>query len=184
MALGCTWLVTRRVTERRAATAVNLAADAGLVAGTDTAPATAPSLQQALGGVKVKDLAGRLAPLLVEARPTIVMVNSRTCPWCKKALKDMGEMAEGRPIPHLTLLTLEGAAYGEPMLAQEKLTGARLVGPATSEEETKLSLRVSGTPTFLAVDRNGRVVRTIPGYPIRPELEHLFRVMTGESDTP
>ncbi|MEN9818292.1 MAG: hypothetical protein RLZ32_2172, partial [Gemmatimonadota bacterium] len=30
----------------------------------------------------------------------------------------------------------------------------------------------------------GRVVRTLPGYPIREELRHWFAVMAGDQDTP
>ena len=93
-------------------------------------------------------------------------------------------MSQGRPLPRLTLLTLEGAAFGVPMLAKEHLSGAQLVGPAGSSDQVLLTFRYPGTPTFVAIDRNGRVVRTLPGYPIREELAHWFAVMVGDAETP
>jgi len=58
------------------------------------------------------------------------------------------------------------------------------VGPAASREEAEQLFRYPGTPTFIAFDRHGRVVHTIPGYPIRPELARLFAVMVRETDEP
>jgi hypothetical protein len=162
----------------------NILASPGLVAGTDTAPATAPKLSQALGASRVKDLSGKIVPLVPAGTPTILMISSRTCSWCKRTLKDLGEMSGARPLPRFTVLTLEGASEGVPMLAKEHLTGARLVGPANSNDEVLLTFRYPGTPTIVAVDRNGRVVRTIPGYPIRDELKRLWSVMVGDSTAP
>lgn len=184
--LTCVTLVARRATaERRAEqTETSLLRDHGVVAGTDTAPESAPRLQDALGTVKVKDLQGNTVPLLTPDQPAIIMINSRTCPWCKKSLKDIGTLSQGRPLPRLTVLTLEGAAEGVPMLAQEKITGAHLVGPVGSAEQVVLTFRSAGTPTFIAVDRNGRVVQTMPGYPIFEEMKHWHAVMLGETDVP
>ena len=140
--------------------------------------------QDPLATAIVRDAAGRRVTLVPRGQPTVVMVSSRTCPWCKKALADFGSMANGEPVPGLTLFTLEGAAEGAPMLEQEKLRGARLVGPAGTREEAEQLFRYPGTPTFIAFDRRGRVVHTIPGYPIRPELARLFAVMVRETDTP
>ena len=154
------------------------------VPGTDTAPATAPSAQRALGAFFVTDLAGSKVPLVTPGTPTILMVSSETCGWCKRALKDLGEMSGGRPLSRLTLLTLEGAASGAPMLAKERIAGARLVGPSGSTDQVLLTFRYPGTPTFVAIDRNGRVVKTMPGYPIREEMQHWFAVMVGDQDTP
>ncbi len=186
VALACVTLVARRATaERRAEKlAENLLRDHGVVAGTDTAPETAPRLQEALGTVKVKDLQGRIVSLLTTDQPVIIMINSRTCPWCKKSLKDIGMLSRGRPLPRLTVLTLEGAGEGVPMLARENITGANLVGPVGSEEQVRLTFRYAGTPTFIAVDRNGRVVRTMPGYPILEEMKHWHAVMLGEVEVP
>lgn len=180
--ISCTVLVAKRLTDD--SPTVNLMADAGLVAGTDTAPASAPLVQAAIGTTEVKQIDGKVVPLVPRGEPTIVMLSSRTCSWCKKALKDLGEMANGRPVPRLTLLTLEGAAEGVPMAEREGLTGVRYVGPAGDKDKVLLTFRYPGTPTFVAVDRNGRVVHTIPGYPIRPELLRLYSVMAGDADAP
>lgn len=137
-----------------------------------------------LASATVRDMTGRRVPLVPKGQPTIVMVSSRTCPWCKKALADFGRMANGERVPGLTLFTLEGAGAGQPMLDQERLRGARLVGPAGSREEAERLFDFPGTPTFIAFDRHGRVVHTIPGYPVRPELERLFSVMVREREVP
>lgn len=163
---------------------VNPYVSTGTVAGSDTAPQTAPMAGKALGTDKARDAQGRVVPLVPKGQPTIIMISSRSCSWCKRALRDLGEITAGRPIPHLTLVTLEGANDGAPMLAAAKLTGARLVGPASGSDEVLLTFRYPGTPTFVAIDRNGRVVRTLPGYPVRPELERWWAVMVGDAATP
>jgi hypothetical protein len=144
----------------------------------------APSVREALGRFAVRDARGRTVPLVPDGEPAVVMISSRTCGWCKRALRDLGEMAGGRPLPRLRLLTLEGAAEGAPMVAKEAIAGAVLLGPAGSADQVQLTFRYPGTPTFLAVDRRGRVVRTLPGYPIREEMRHWFAVMVGDQDTP
>ncbi|MCZ8204822.1 hypothetical protein [Gemmatimonas sp.] len=144
----------------------------------------ARTAQDKLATAIVRDATGQRVALVPKSQPTVVMVSSRTCSWCKKALADFGQMAEGQPVPGLTLFTLEGAADGGPMLEKEGLRGARLVGPAGSREEAERLFRYPGTPTFIAFDRNGRVVHTIPGYPIRPELARLFAVMVRETELP
>ena len=157
---------------------------AATVAGSDTAPATAPLAGAAMGTFNVRALDGALVPLVTPGEPAIVMVSSRTCGWCKRALSDLGTMAGGRPLARLTLLTLEGAQEGIPMLQKEQIAGARLVGPAGSSDHVLLTFRYPGTPTFVAIDRNGRVVKTMPGYPAREELRRWFAVMVGDQDTP
>lgn len=144
----------------------------------------ARSAPDRLATALVRDLRGQRVALVPKGQPTVVMVSSRTCPWCKKALADFGRMANGRPIPGLTLFTLEGAADGVPMLEREKLHGARFVGPAGTREEAERLFTYPGTPTFIAFDRQGRVVHTIPGYPVQPELARLFAVMVRETDVP
>ena len=150
----------------------------------DTAPQTAPTAGQALGTFKVRDLKGRLVPLVTKGEPAIVMVSSVSCSWCKRALKDLGEMSAGRPLPRLKFLTLEGASEGVAMLTKEHISGAQLIGPAGSSDQVLLTFRYPGTPTFVAIDRNGRVVKTMPGYPIRAEMQHWFAVMVGDAETP
>lgn len=180
--LACTVLVAKRATAEK--DVVNLLADHGVVAGTDTAPSTAPTAEQAIGTFKVTALNGKVIPLHVKGEPAILMISSRTCSWCKRALKDLGVMSAGRPLPRLKLLTLEGAGEGVAMLAKEKLTGAQLIGPAGSSDQVLLTFRYPGTPTFVAIDRNGRVVRTLPGYPIPEEMKHWYAVMVGDQDVP
>lgn len=182
VALACTALVANRALAARESR--NVQADYGVVAGTDTAPAAAPRARQALGTASARDLRGRVVPIVDKGRPTIVMINSRTCPWCKKALKDLGQLAAGRPLPQLTLLTLEGADVGVPMLELERIAGARLIGPESDAERERLTARFRGTPTFIAIDRNGRVVRTMPGYPIYEEMKRWYAVMAGDSGAP
>lgn len=157
VAFGCAALVGQRVVERQS--------------------------QTDLASAMVRDTSGKLVPLVPKGQPTVVMVSSRTCPWCKKALADFGRFAaKGDSIPGLTLFTLEGAADGVPMLAKEKLRGARIVGPAGSREDADKLFRNPGTPTFLEFDRSGRLVYTLPGYPIGTELERLFAIMSRKSE--
>lgn len=153
---------------------------AGLVA----TRVSARSAQDKLAAAVVRDVNGQRVSLVPKGQPTVVMVSSRTCPWCKKALADFGRMADGEPVPGLTLFTLEGAADGAPMLEKEQLRGARLVGPAGTREDAERLFKYPGTPTFIAFDRNGRIVHTIPGYPIQPELARLFAVMVRDADVP
>ncbi len=150
----------------------------------DTVPQTAPTAEQSLGTFKVRDLHDKVIPLVTKGQPAIIMVSSVTCSWCKRTLKDLGEMSGGRELTRLKFLTLEGAAEGIPMLAKEKLTGAELIGPAGSADQVLLTFRYPGTPTFVAIDRNGRVVKTMPGYPIRQELAYWLAVMVGDAETP
>ena len=182
VALACTVLVAKRATAER--DVVNLLVDHGVVAGTDTAPASAPTAEQAIGRITVTALNGKVIPLHTKGEPAILMISSRTCSWCKRALKDLGVMAAGRPLPRLKVLTLEGAGEGVAMLAQEQLTGAQLIGPAGGRDRERLTVRYPGTPTFVAIDRNGRVVRTLPGYPIPDEMKHWYAVMVGDQDVP
>lgn len=162
VALACTALVAQRgLSEPRAALA-----------------------QQQLGVSTVRDLKGRTVPLLADKAPVIIMVNSRTCPWCKKSLRDIGQIAAGQPLPRLTVLTLEGAAYGKPMLESENIVGARLVGPAGSAADLQATLRQAGTPVFIAVDSTGRVLATMPGYPIYEEMKRWVAVMSGAASSP
>ena len=162
----------------------NLSGVSRVVAGSDTAPQQAPTAEQALGAFRVRNLAGKSEPLVTKGQPVILMVSSRTCTWCKRALKDLGELSAGRPLPRLKVITLEGAAEGVAMLAKEGITGAQLVGPVGSSDQVLLTFRYPGTPTFVAIDRNGRVVKTLPGYPIREEMKHWYAVMVGDQDVP
>ena len=167
-----------------ATAASNLSGHSDIVSGTDTAPEKAPTAEQAIGALKVRDVQGRVIALVTKGQPAIIMVSSVTCPWCTRALKDLGELSAGRPLPRLKFLTLEGAADGAPMLAKEHITGAELIGPAGSSDQVLLTFRYPGTPTFVAIDRNGRVVATMPGYPMREVMKSWYAVMVGDADVP
>ena len=164
--------------------AENLTAARALVARAQAAQPTAPTVEQAVGILRVRDAAGKVVPLVTKGEPAIVMVSSVTCQWCKKALKDLGEIAAGRPLPRLKFLTLEGAADGAPMLAKEHITGAQLIGPSGGRDQVMLTFRYPGTPTFLAIDREGHVVGTMPGYPMREVMKQWYAVMVGDRDVP
>lgn len=143
-----------------------------------------PSASEAIGSFRVRNLEGEVVPLVTPGEPAIIMVSSVTCSWCKRVLKDLGAMSGGRPLPHLKLLTLEGAGSGVAMLAKERITGAQLIGPAGSRDQVLLTFRYPGTPTFVAIDRDGRVAATIPGYLTRDVLTRWFAVMVGDQDVP
>ncbi len=183
--IGGVVLVARQVIgDDELADESNVAPASTVVIGTDTAPQSAPSADQAIGTMTVRDASGKRVPLATKGQPAIVMVSSVSCAWCKRSLKDLGELAQGRPLPRLKLLTLEGAADGAPMLAAEHIGGAQLIGPAGSSDQVLLTFRFNGTPTFVAIDRNGRVVSTMPGYPIRDVMKRWFAVMVGDADVP
>lgn len=179
-----TVLFAKRASDSRDAESDHLSFKAATVAGSDTASQKAPTAEQAIGALKVRDIRGALIPLVTKGEPAIIMVSSVTCSWCKRALKDLGELSAGRPLPRLKLLTLEGAAGGVPMLSKERITGAQLIGPSGSSDQVLLTFRYPGTPTFVAVDRNGRVVATMPGYPMREVMKTWYAVMVGDSDVP
>ena len=182
--ISCVVLVAKRATANSDGDESNVASRSSIVAGTDTAPQQAPTAEQAIGTFKVRDVNGKVIPLITKGQPAIIMVSSVTCSWCKRALKDLGELSAGRPLPRLKFLTLEGAADGAPMLAREHITGAQLIGPSGSSDQVLLTFRYPGTPTFVAVDRNGRVVATIPGYPMRQVMKQWYAVMVGDQEVP
>lgn len=184
VAASCAALIARHNADRLDGPAINLSVDAGTVAGTDTAPSSAPTAQQVLGTLKVSNARGKAVPLVTPGEPAIVMISSVSCNWCKRALKDLGELSGGRPLPRLKLLTLEGAAEGGPMVDKEGLTGVQLIGPLTPDDRVLTTLKYRGTPTFVAIDRNARVVATMPGYPMREVMKTWFAVMVGDEDVP
>jgi hypothetical protein len=150
----------------------------------DPAPAELVPAGALFAGFVAIDAAGTAAPLADAGRPAVLMVNSTSCGFCKRALADLGALAGGRPLPALRVLTLEGAGQGRPMLAREGLTGAALLGPATDAARVLFTYRFQGTPTFIAIDGQGRVRRIMPGYPGRAELARWLPVMLGGSDWP
>jgi thioredoxin-related protein len=123
-------------------------------------------------------------PIVNDGEPAIVMINSRTCGYCKMALRDLGAYANGRDASRLRMLTLEGAADGVPMLRDANIVGAVPLGPATSQTQVLLTFRYRGTPTFVAVDADGRIRGTMPGYPGPERLASWFDVMLGDRPAP
>ena len=181
--LACTVLVAKRVTAGLGSSEV-MPRISRTVPGSDTASQQEPTAEQAIGALKVRDVSGKTISLVTKGEPAIIMVSSVTCSWCKRALKDLGELSAGRPLPRLKFLTLEGAADGAPMLAKEHITGAQLIGPSGSRDQVLLTFRYPGTPTFVAIDRNGRVVATMPGYPMREVMKSWYAVMVGDQEVP
>jgi hypothetical protein len=156
---------------------------------TDTAQAATtftkrPRAGTALGTFVVKDVDGKTIPIVTQGEPAIIMVSSRTCEWCKQTFSDLRKLANGRPLTHLKLLTLEGASEGAPMIGEQGLKGVQLLGPNDGTDEVFLTFRYPGTPTFLAVDRSGRVSQTSPGYLEPARLRKWFSVMVGDADSP
>jgi len=122
VAAGGVGLMILRSGANRDADQGNLPVDR--VAASDTTKRAAPTVEQAVGAFRVRDTTGAIVPLVTKGEPAILMISSITCGWCKKSLKDLGELSAGRPLPRLKLLTLEGAAGGQAMLAKEHITGA------------------------------------------------------------
>jgi hypothetical protein len=163
---------------------VNEAA-ATVVALANEAPQGAPARSvQGLGAFPVRDVQGQTVSIVNDGEPAIVMINSRTCGYCKAALRDLGQYANGRSASRLRMLTLEGAADGEPMLIEANIRGAVPLGPATSQSQVLITFRYRGTPTFVAVDGQGRIRGTMPGYPGPERLASWFDVMLGEREVP
>lgn len=143
-----------------------------------------PAAELAIGVSQVKTIDGQLVPLLTAGEPAIVMISSEVCEWCKQTFADLQKLSAGRPLSRLKVFTLEGAAEGAPMVNAAKLNGVQLIGPSDARTMVSLTFRFQGTPTFFAVDRNGRVVRMMPGYQTGDVLAGLYRVMVGDADLP
>ncbi len=151
---------------------------------TEAPPGSLASSVQGLGAFPVHDMSGATVPIVRTGEPAIVMINSRTCGYCKLALKDLGQYAKGRPVPGLRMLTLEGAIDGAPMLVEAGLQGAVPLGPATSQSQVLLTFRYRGTPTFVAVDADGRIRGTMQGYGGPERMASWFDVMLGDRAAP
>jgi len=179
----------RRITGVEALTlAVALAGGLWLGTRTGDDEASAARLGTRTGGpgagiaaLTVRTTDGRTLPLSAIGTPAVAMVVSTTCAVCKEALGDFGRA--GRALPHLWLVTLEGAERGRAMLDSAGVTGAVLAGPPTSAAEALLTFQIQGTPTFVALDARGRVEGVLPGYPGREGIAPWLAVMTGDAAT-
>jgi len=134
--------------------------------------------------LRARTLDGAVAPLNAVTTPTVVMIASETCTFCKAALREMGRVAAGRPLRGLRYVTLEGAAAGLPMLRAASVTGATLAGPPTPAAEALFTFQIRGTPTFVALDATGHVTATMVGYLGADELRPWIGVMLGERAEP
>lgn len=148
------------------------------------APAEGPDAVTAVGVANVKTVDGQVVPLLTKGEPAIIMISSEVCEWCKQTFDDLRVMAAGRSLSRLKVLTLEGAAEGAPMIKGAGLNGVQLIGPVDGQSMVSLTFRFQGTPTFFAVDSNGRVARVLPGYQQKDVLLRLFNVMVGDAALP
>lgn len=157
-----------------------------------TSPVAAPELHRtgeapraiSLGGIRLVDTSGAVVPVSLPGTPAIVMVASVTCVWCERALADFAAVARGRVLTRLRMITIEGAAGGARMLAHAGVKAGAVVGPEQESARTMLSLQFPGTPVFVAVDGQGKVLASIPGYPGREALSSWIAVMLGERDAP
>jgi hypothetical protein len=134
-----------------------------------------------IAGIPMRTLDGGLLSLREAHAPTVVMISSETCVYCKAAFREMAAVARGRPLRQLRVLTLEGAAVGAPMLQAAGVTGATLVGPPSPAVGTTLTFQIRGTPTFLFLDARGQVRETLIGYPGSEGLRPWIAVMLGEA---
>ncbi|MCU0649231.1 MAG: thioredoxin family protein [Gemmatimonadaceae bacterium] len=174
-------LVAARVLDRdRAASISSRAATTSI---TDEAPPSERVLATALfPSAAVHDRSGSATTLGAEGQPAVLMINSTSCGYCKQSLADLGQLAKGRPLPGLRVLTLEGAESGVSMLEAAGVRGAAFIGPATDQARVLFTFRIQGTPTFIAIDGTGGVRRIMPGYPGTDELRRWLPVMERTAD--
>jgi len=155
-----------------------------MTAGEETrAPQPVPGVASVVG-FDMRELGGGVVPVKTPGTPSVVMVSSETCGYCKRALRDLGDMSGGRPLPRLRVVTLEGAAGGVPMLQAAGVTGATLLGPTSTRDRTLLTFQLAGTPTFVALDARGRVTHAMVGYPGREAMASWYRAAAGEQESP
>ena len=157
-------------------------------AGADAEAARAATLDAGAGAgiaaLDVRTVAGAVRPIASAGEPAVVMVISETCGVCKDALRDFAKAAAGRPLGRLHVVTLEGATAGIPIVDAAGVQGATLSGPVSAAAEALFTFQIRGTPTFLALDDAGRVLRVVPGYPGREAFRPWVATMLGERDAP
>jgi hypothetical protein len=141
-----------------------------------------PSVGQARSAVTnlmVRDSTQTRVPLAPRGRPAILMVSSKTCAFCKLALKDIAALQGRDGVPMLRVVTLEGVEAGASMLSSLGVHGAFNSGPDGESDQVLLTFRIPGTPVFARTDSAGRIVETVPGYPGPKVLERWLPVMRG-----
>lgn len=141
-----------------------------------------PAVEQARSAVAnlfVRDLSNARVTLAPEGVPAILMVNSKTCSFCRLALRDIGARQGRDGVPQLRVVTLEGAEAGRAMLETFGVRGAFSSGPDGEADQVLLSFRIPGTPVFARTDSAGRIVETVPGYPGPEVIARWLPVMQG-----
>ena len=142
-----------------------------------------PAVGQARSAVTdlmVRDAAGVRVSLAPNGAPAILMVNSRTCSFCRQSLRDIATLQGRDGVPMLRVVTLEGAEVGRTMLTSLGVHGAFSAGPDGESDQVLLTFRIPGTPVFARTDRDGRIVETVPGYPGPAILARWLPVMRGQ----
>ena len=146
-------------------------------------PADDPAVGQARSAVTdlmVRDSANGRVPLAPKGVPAILMVNSKTCSFCRMALKDIAALQGRDGVPRLRVVTLEGVQAGSAMLRQFGVHGAFSAGPDGESDQVLLTFRIPGTPVFARTDSSGRIVETVPGYPGPETIGRWLPVMRGQ----
>jgi hypothetical protein len=142
-----------------------------------------PAVGQARAAVTnlmVRDSANTRVALTPKGQPAILMVNSRTCSFCRTALKDIAAMQGSSPVPMLRVVTLEGDAAGREMLGSIGVRGAFSSGPDGESDQVLLTFRIPGTPVFARTDSAGHIVETVPGYPGPEMIAKWLPIMRGQ----
>lgn len=141
-----------------------------------------PAVGQARSAVTdlvVRNASNARVPLAPKGAPAILMVNSRTCSFCRQSLKDIASLQGRDGVPMLRVVTLEGAEAGRTMLDSYGVHGAFSAGPDGQGDQVLLTFRIPGTPVFARTDSSGRIVETVPGYPGPEVLARWLPVMRG-----
>jgi hypothetical protein len=116
--------------------------------------------------------------------PTVVMVSSETCTYCDQALRDLGRLAGGRPLPAPARRDDRGrrARPADGRGGGRARRRARRPGDAGGGGAVRLP---DPRDAHVArARRAGRVTRTMLGYPGEAVLPAWLGVMTGARDAP
>lgn len=135
--------------------------------------------RSAVADLVVRDSANARVPLAPTGAPAILMVNSRSCSFCRQSLKDIASLQGRDGVPMLRVVTLEGAAVGRSMLDAYGVHAAFSAGPDGESDQVLLAFRIPGTPVFARTDSSGHIVETVPGYPGPEVLARWLPVMRG-----
>lgn len=135
--------------------------------------------RSAVTDLQVRDSANQRVPLAPVGHPAILMINSKTCAVCHRALIAIASMQGSDAVPMLRVVTLEGEPVGRAMLSSIGVRGAFTSGPDGEGEQVLLTFRIPGTPVFARTDSSGRIVETVPGYPGPALIARWLPIMRG-----